>query len=283
MVRLTRSRRPSPPPADDPSTDTDPQVSAVAGGSTTTVATPDDEAPARRRGPVTTTAALVRSAHPRLALLTTAGVTLGAVATGREPREIGVVAATVLVGQAVLGWHNDLVDRARDTEHRVPGKPLADGRLEPGTVWFALACGVLLLVPLGVTSGIAAATAYLLAVLVGILGNVVLRTGALSWLTWAVSYALLPAFLSYGGWGGQFEGDPPRVAMTVLAAVLGIGVHVLVSLWGLEPDDAAGWRSLPLRLGRRLGSTRLLLLSLLWVAAALTAIVVVGSRGGLAQ
>ena len=56
---------------------------------------------------------------------------------------------------------------------------------------------------------------------------------------------LYPAFLSYGGWGGQYRGDPPEILMTVLAALLGIGVHFLRALWGLVPDNAEGWTYLP--------------------------------------
>ena len=50
------------------------------------------------------------SAQPLLALV--------AALSGRAPREIALVALTVLLGQAVLGWHNDLVDRERDRAGR---------------------------------------------------------------------------------------------------------------------------------------------------------------------
>jgi hypothetical protein len=43
------------------------------------------------------------------------------------------------------------------------------------------------------------------------------------WLPWAVSFALLPAFLAYGGWGGLHAGPPPW-EMTGLAALVGIGI-----------------------------------------------------------
>lgn len=268
-AQMAKTSRP-PRSSDTAVDDTEPQVRA---------ASPDSTGP--RPGALATAVLLLRAAHPRFAVLTAAGVTAAAALSGREAREIAVVAATVLVGQAILGWHNELVDRERDQRHAVAGKPLAEGRLETGTVWFALACAVLLLVPLTVTNGITAGTSYLLAVLAGILGNVALRTGALSWLTWAVSFALLPAFLSYGGWGGQFEGDPPRISVTVLAGLLGVGVHVLVSLWGLEPDAADGWRTLPLRLGRRLGSSRLLLGVVGYLVVVVVALVAVAAGGGL--
>ena len=35
----------------------------------------------------------------------------------------------------------------------------------------------------------------------------------------------------------------------MLAALLGIGVHLLTALWGLVPDNEDGWTYLPLKLG----------------------------------
>ena len=211
---------------------------------------------------------LVRAAHPVHALV--AALLLGSAATfsGRPGREALLVALTVLVGQAVTGWHNDVVDRARDAGHDRPGKPLAAGTLDVGSVWFAIACGVLLLVPLALGSGVTAGACYLLSVACALLGNVVLRRSAFSWVPWAASYALLPAYLSYGGWGGQAQGDPPTVVMTVLAALLGVCVHVLLALPDLVPDNEDGLRHLPLRLALRLGAPRLL-----WISVAVTAFV----------
>ena len=71
---------------------------------------------------------LLRAAHPRQALLTAlalAGAAALAGRAGRGGRRSSF--ATVLVGQAILGWHNDLVDRrARRADER-RGKPIADG------------------------------------------------------------------------------------------------------------------------------------------------------------
>jgi 4-hydroxybenzoate polyprenyltransferase len=226
---------------------------------------------------------LLRAAHPRQALLTSAGLGTAAALDGRPVREIGLVVATVLVGQAVLGWHNDLVDRARDLRHDSPGKPVAQGLLDPGTVWFSLICGVLLLVPLSINNGVTAGSAYLIALVIGLLANVVLRRGLLSWLPWAASYALFPAFLSYGGWGGDATGNPPEISITVLAALLGVGAHFLRSLPGLVADHEDGWRSLPLRIALRTGATKLLVISLVWTVLVLAALLVTGSLVGLDQ
>ena len=71
--------------------------------------------------------------------------------------------------------------------------------------------------------------------------------------------------------------------MTVAAALLGVGVHVLTSLRGLVDDNRAGRRHLPLRLALRLGAPRLLVLTGLYCALVIGAILVVGSTIGLSQ
>lgn len=245
---------------------------------------PGARAESRKDGLAALTPVLLgRAAHPRQQLLTALGMAAAAAVSGRPPREVGLVAATVLVGQAVLGWDNDLTDQERDRHDERPGKPLAAGLLDRGTLGFAQACAVLLLVPLSFSSGIAAGSAYLLSVVIGVLGNRVLRSGRWSWLPWATAFALYPAYLSYGGWGGAARGHPPTVAMTVAAALLGVGVHVLVALPGLVDDNRAGRRHVPLRLALRVGAPRLLVLSGVYVVVVLAAIALVGATVGLSR
>ncbi len=261
----------------------DPEAHVPAGGTVDDAA--DVPPPRERRRTLAhlTPVLLLRAAHPRQAVLTAGGLAVAAAISGRPGREVVLVLLTVLVGQAVLGWHNDLVDRRRDATRMPSGKPIADGYLDPGTAWFALICGVLLVVPLSVQNGVAAGAAYLASVAVGLVGNVVLRRGWLSWLPWAVAFALYPFFLSYGGWGGDATGDPPQVVMVVLAALLGIGVHVLAALPGLVADHEDGIRHLPLRVALRLGATRVLVIALAWTVLDVVAMLVVGNSVGLAQ
>jgi 4-hydroxybenzoate polyprenyltransferase len=252
--------------------------------------TVSDPAPGRSRVPpfwarlaAWTPVALVRAAHPRLGLVTALGLAGAAALSGRSSQAVGMVLATALVGQAVLGWHNDLVDRARDASDEREDKPLVRGDLDPSTVWFWLAVAVMLVVPLAVFHGVWAGLAYLGYLLVGILGNVLLRGGWLSWLSWAGSYALLPASLAYGGFAGQGRETPPEVSVTVLAALLGVCVHVVVALPGLVADNQDGRRHLPLRIALRTGAPRLLWISLVATGLVLAGLLVAGARVGLAQ
>ncbi len=226
---------------------------------------------------------LFQAAHAKQAVATALAMGGAAVLAERSAREAGVVLMTVLVGQTILGWHNDIVDKARDEAHHTPGKPIADGRLDPGAAWYAIIVAALILVPLSITTGITAGAIYLVSVCVGMLGNVILRTGFFSWVSWAVSFGMLPAYLSYGGWGGQAVGDPPETAITILAALLGIGVHFTRAVWGLVADHEDGWTYLPLKLGLKLGATRLLALSTLFVIGIVVALVVVGNNVGLSK
>jgi hypothetical protein len=156
------------------------------------------------------------------------------------------------------------------------------GWVDPGTVTFATACTVLLLVPLSIANGTAAGIAHLLAVASAWLYNFWFKRTVLSWLPYAASFGLLPAFLSYGGLGGGMHGGPPTIAMTVLAALLGIGIHFLNTLPDLVEDNETGVRHLPLRVALRIGAPRLLWIStgytLLVGAGMLVAAVTVGVR-----
>ena len=54
---------------------------------------------------------LVRAAHPRQAVASSAVLAAAAAVAGRPLREVALVAATVLVGQTIVGWADDLTDR----------------------------------------------------------------------------------------------------------------------------------------------------------------------------
>jgi 4-hydroxybenzoate polyprenyltransferase len=223
---------------------------------------------------------LVRAAHPRQAVATTAVLATAAAVSGRPLREVALVAGTVLVGQSILGWSDDLTDRGRDQRHR-PDKPLTDPALDPGTVWFALTCAVLLVVPLSIANGRVAGLSYLALLAVAAIGDRFLHARVLSFVPWMASFALYPAFLAYGGWNGIGTDTPPTVTLTVLAGALGLGVHVLTALPGLVHDHEEGERSFPLVLALRTGTPRLLLGASVLTGVVAVAILITGRTVGL--
>ena len=223
---------------------------------------------------------LVRAAHPRQAVATAALLATAAAASGRPLREVALVALTVLVGQAILGWGDDLTDRARD-RRQDRDKALVGDRLDPGTVWFALTCAVLLVVPLAIAHGERAGLAYLASLTVALVGDRFLHARVLSFVPWMVSFALYPAFLAYGGWNGVGTTTPPTTVMVVLSALLGLCVHVLLALPGLVHDHAEGEHSLPLLLALRVGTPRLLLVASVLAGVVAASILVAGRTVGL--
>ena len=233
-----------------------------------------------RRNPGTLVA-LVLAAHPALTLAIAVGVAAAAALSGRTAREVGLVLVTVVVGRATAGWLNDVADRERDLAVERLDKPLVRDWLHPGTVTFAVACATCLLVPLSISNGTAAGIAHLVSVAAAWVYNTRLKTTSLSWLPWAVSFGLYPTFLSYGGWGGGVHGGPAEPLMTLLAALLGVGVHVLVSLPDLVGDNRNGVRSLPLVIALKTGAPRLLLLTSVFLAAVTVGLVVTSLTVGL--
>ena len=235
------------------------------------------------RKPRGVTLSLVLACHPLPTVAMAVGLAAAAALTGRSTLEVGLVAATVLAGQATVGWLDDVLDRHRDTQVGRRDKPLALGWLDPGTVAFAIAVGVLVVVPLSIANGTYAGLAYLGSVAAAWLYNLWFKKTVFSWLPYAVSFGLLPAFLSYGGLGGGMHGGPPTWAMTVLAALLGIGAHFLNTLPDLVEDNETGVRHLPLRIALKIGAPKLLWITVTWTALVSAGILVAGLTVGIAQ
>jgi len=111
------------------------------------------------------------------------------------------------------------------------------------SAWVAAAACTLLSLATGLRPGLV----HLVAVGFAWAYNVRLKDSVWSWLPYAVSFGLLPAFLTL-----TLQGAPlPAVWAVACAALLGFGAHVANVLPDLEADAETGVRGLPHRLGRR--------------------------------
>lgn len=227
---------------------------------------------------------LFQASHPQQAGITALVVTVAAAFTGRPFRELVLVFLTVLIGQAILGWHNDLVDAPRDRRHERTGKPIADHRLSPGNAWYAWVVAVLIVIPLSIANGTGAGAAHLVLLVIALSSNAgPLRATRFSYLPWMASFALWPLFLSYGGWGGQTDGSAPNLVMIVLAALLGIGVHLLTSLPGLVKDNEDRFEHFPLVLALKTGAPKLLAVTVGYLGVIAVLILVTGATMGIGR
>lgn len=214
---------------------------------------------------------LTLACHP----VPTAAVTLLALllAVGSSgPREVAVVVAAVLCGQLVVGWHNDLLDAARDRASGRADKPLARGEVSPRTVRVALAGALVTTVLLSLwSSGWLGVLLHVgLVVGSGLAYNAGLKATVWSWVPYAVAFGTLPAFV----WVSVGRGPAPWWVLTV-GALLGVGAHLLNVLPDLDDDRRAGIRGLPHRIGA--GPSRVLAPVLLMAGTVLVALAPAGS------
>lgn len=226
---------------------------------------------------------LARAVHPRQALALALVVATLVALMGRPPREWLVSGAAVLVCQLLLGLVDDLCDVEEDQTTQAPGKPVAAGHLPRGNATYAATVLLLLLVPLALQNGLVAGGFLLATLVVGVLHDRWLHRGLLSWVGWAATFALLTAFVSHGGWGREAAGSAPVTAFAVLAAVLGVLVHVAVALPDLVTDHRGTVRHLPLRIALRTGAPRLFFATVAGLVVVVGAMVYVALTQGIAR
>ncbi len=225
-----------------------------------------------------------------------------AAGTGRNPGGVAAAGLAVLAGQLSVGWHNDWFDAERDRRAGRGDKPLvgdagsrvgdADGSRR--IVGIAAGAALVVCVPLSLLSGLGAAAAHLVAVAVAWGYNAGLKSTWWSWVPYAVSFALLVAFVTLGGPDRSW----PAWWALAAGALLGVGAHLVNAVPDLAADAATGVHGLPQHLGRQrsvAGGIALLVLASIvvsagsgspaWLvasapAAAVVAVVVVAAAGG---
>lgn len=215
--------------------------------------------------------ALWGSSHPGPTLVVTALALALGVATGLEAWRLGLLTASVFLGQLSVGISNDVLDVARDRAVGRTDKPLARGDIAVGTAWGAalglLAGALVLSAPLGwrmlaahaVTLG--SAWAY----------NAGLKSTPWSIVPFLVSFGIFPSLATLAA-------EPPAFAVGwawIAGAALGAAVHLTNVLPDLDDDARTGVRGLPHRMGPRVSAA----VAAVGIVAGAVA-VLIGAAGG---
>ena len=190
---------------------------------------------------------LVRACHFQPTLAVVAMTTGLAVLAGRGAAGCVAVAVAVLAGQLSTGWSNDWFDAGRDIAVGRTDKPIVAGAVSIGTVrvaaWVALGAAV----PLSLLSGWRAAFVHLIAIASAWGYNLGIKATVASPVPYAVSFGLLPAFVTLG-----LPGHPwPRPTIMLASALLGIGAHFINTLADRDDDARSGITGLPQRMSAR--------------------------------
>lgn len=216
------------------------------------------------------TRGLAVSCHLGPTLAVTALALALSIGVGTAGSTAALIGAAVLTGQLSVGWSNDWIDAGRDVAVGRRDKPIVSGLIDVRAVRAAAAVAACACVPLSLAAGWRGGAAHLVAVGAAWGYNAGLKSTAWSWAPYALSFALLTAFVTL-----SLPGHPlPRWWVLAAAALLGIGAHLANAVPDLEEDGATGVRGLPHRWGR---TTSSLVAPAALIAA--SALVVLGPRG----
>jgi protoheme IX farnesyltransferase len=188
-------------------------------------------------------AAMIRASHPEPAAAVTAVAALLSISAGRAASGVVLAALAVLGSQLAIGWVNDAVDAPRDTLVGRRDKPVAAGEVSRRLVAGLGAGAAALTVPLAFLSGPRAGLALTLALVSALLYDWPLKSTVFSVVPYAVSFACLPAFTTFGA------GKVPPVWLVLAGGLLGAGAHFVNVLPDLADDARTGVRGLPHLLG----------------------------------
>ncbi len=157
------------------------------------------------------------------------------------------IALSVLLGQLVIGWSNDLVDFASDRASNRSEKPLVAGLISAEVLrrmtWVtaAVAVAVNLLGPLGIKGGLT----HLFGVACGVSYNLYFKRTLFSWLPYAIAFAALPGSIVIA------SGRTPPLWLLVSGSLLGVAAHFANVVEDIDSDRSQGIRGLPQLLGER--------------------------------
>jgi 4-hydroxybenzoate polyprenyltransferase len=191
--------------------------------------------------------ALARCSHPEPVVAVTSVCGVLAVLAGRGGWGTVWVMLAVAAGQVFVGWTNDYIDRRRDTEVQRADKPLARGEISSRSVAIAATVAGLAVVPLSLASGVPATMVHVIGVVSATAYNLGLKSTWLSVVPYAVSFAMVPAFITLG----LAHPHWPPAWVSAAASLTGVGGHFAQARPDVERDRRQRVLGLPQVFGDR--------------------------------
>lgn len=201
-----------------------------------------------RRPTSTLVRGLVVASHPGPVATVTVITTCAAAAAGRNAAGLALVAVTVLAGQLSVGWSNDAHDADRDRRAGRLDKPTVRGDVSAALLWRGAFTTLAAAVALSyVCAGPLGGTAHVVALASAWSYNLALKTTIASPLPYAVSFGLIPAFVTYG----LATPVAPAAWITVTCALMGVGGHLANALPDIDSDRSVAAGGLAAAIGPR--------------------------------
>lgn len=192
-----------------------------------------------------------RACHPGPTAVMTVLISAVGWSLGWRSWALAGLALCVLVGQLSVGWSNDAHDASVDVAAGRRGKPVVDGQVSARVLWISASIALIGSVLLSWwLAGWWGGSFHVLALVMAWLYNVRLSRTGWSWVPYAVAFAAIPPFLSYGAGSGA----PPLWLLAVFP-LIGVSAHLANALPDVALDAEEGLGGAAVRLGVQRAAT----------------------------
>jgi 4-hydroxybenzoate polyprenyltransferase len=191
--------------------------------------------------------AVVTATHFPQALAMVLLMTVATAVSGGTWLSVALVFFASAAGQATVGWTNDVHDAEADRAAGRITKPTVRGDVHPDDLRLPIVVSVILTVPLSfLAAGWWGGAAHIAAVGSALVYNFFLARTVWSWVPYAVSFALMPAFVAQASGPALW----PTVPITLLSVLVGVTAHILNAIPDIDVDRESGWGGLAVSLGK---------------------------------
>jgi 4-hydroxybenzoate polyprenyltransferase len=213
--------------------------------------------------------AIVAATHFPQALAMVLLMTFATALCGGSWLNVVLVFFASAAGQATVGWTNDVHDADADRAAGRDTKPTVRGDVRPEDLRVPILVSATMTIPLSfLAAGWVGGAAHIAAVASALAYNFFLARTMWSWVPYAVSFALMPAFIAQASAPSLW----PTVPITILSVLVGVTAHLLNAIPDIDIDRDTGWGGLAVSLGKR--RSVVLVAVLVGVATACLAVVV---------